>query len=201
LEQDSGISSLQDEFFRGYGAEIKLIFPDSRPNLTYKPTYMPRATATDNIDLTRAGSESRMDEPAVSFVRLPYDKSAWRVVIQASNGQFTGDQEFYVDTTELGEFARRLAAFPSGPDDEARLVQGSRDGNWAYYLIVRAFLIDRAEHAALEFAFDNRQPSPDHAQVSVFIRCEVAAISRLGQWLGAWLRGSDEPLTWTPTHG
>lgn len=141
-----------------------------------------------------------MDKPAVSFIRLPYDDPAWRVVIRASNGQFAGEQEFYADTTELDEFARRLAAFPIGPDDDARLVQGSGDGNWGYYLLVRAFLIDRAGHAALEFAFDNGQPSPDHARVNFFMRGEVEAINRLGWWLGAWLRDSDEPLTWPPTH-
>jgi hypothetical protein len=142
-----------------------------------------------------------MDKPAISIIRLPYDESAWRVVIRASNGQFAGDQEFYTDAPELGKFGRRLAAVPSGPDDEACLVQGSRDGNWTYYLLLQAFLIDRAGHAALEFAFDNRQPSPDHAQAGFFIRCEVAAINRLGHGLGAWLKGSDASLSWTPTHG
>ncbi len=142
-----------------------------------------------------------MDELAISITRLPYDDSAWRVVIRACNGHFAGDQEFYIYAMELGEFGRRLAVFPSGPDDEACLVQGSRDGNWAYYLLLRAFLIDRAGHAALEFAFDNRQPTPDHAQASFFIPCEVAAINRLGQGLGAWLGNSRMSLSWTRTNG
>ena len=35
-----GIRSLYDEFFRGYGAEIGLAYPEFLLNLTYKQTYM-----------------------------------------------------------------------------------------------------------------------------------------------------------------
>jgi hypothetical protein len=38
MEQKTGIKSLYDEFFRGYGAEIRLLCPDFRPNSRYKPT-------------------------------------------------------------------------------------------------------------------------------------------------------------------
>jgi hypothetical protein len=137
-----------------------------------------------------------MDEPAISLVRWPYDDSAWRVFLQACNGGFAGALEFYTDAEGLAEFARRLAAFPSGPDDEVRFSLGSRDGNWAYYLLLRAFLVDRAGHAALEFAADNCRVTPDHAQASFFIPCEVAAINRLGRQLRGWLSRSDEPLLW-----
>jgi hypothetical protein len=41
MEQETGVRSLCDEFFRGYGAEIGLFCPDFRPNSTYKPTYTP----------------------------------------------------------------------------------------------------------------------------------------------------------------
>ena len=38
MEQETGIKSLYDEFFWGYGAEIRLFCPEFRPNLTYKRT-------------------------------------------------------------------------------------------------------------------------------------------------------------------
>jgi hypothetical protein len=38
MDQETGISSLYDEFPRGYGAEIRRFCPDFRPNSTYKPT-------------------------------------------------------------------------------------------------------------------------------------------------------------------
>src|SRR6478736_556628 len=42
MDQKTGISSLYDEFFQGYGAEIRLSCPDFRPNSTYKPTSTTR---------------------------------------------------------------------------------------------------------------------------------------------------------------
>jgi hypothetical protein len=39
MDQETGISWLYDEFFRGYGAEIRLFCPDFRPKSTYKRTY------------------------------------------------------------------------------------------------------------------------------------------------------------------
>ena len=39
MDQETGISWLYDEFFRGYGAEIRLFCPDFRLNSAYKPTY------------------------------------------------------------------------------------------------------------------------------------------------------------------
>ena len=39
MEQKTGIRSLYDEFFQGYGAEVRLICLGFRPNSTYKPTY------------------------------------------------------------------------------------------------------------------------------------------------------------------
>jgi hypothetical protein len=133
-----------------------------------------------------------MKTPALSLVRWPYDDSAWRVDIQATNGAFAGALEFDTDPEALADFGRRLSAFPVGPEDEVRFSLGSTEGNWAYFLSLRAFLCDRAGHAALEFAADNN----DDARVHFVIPCEPAALRRLGQQLLLWLRHSDEPLHW-----
>jgi hypothetical protein len=142
-----------------------------------------------------------MDKSAISFLRMPYDDGVLRLVITATNGRFAGELEVYTNPEKLGEFSRRLNAFPSAPDDEARLELGSRDGNWAYYLLLRAFLVDRAGHAMLEFASDNREPSPYHAEANFFMPCEVAGIRRLGHRLGAWLDDPGELLSWTTADG
>ena len=46
MDQETGIGSLYAEFFRGYGAEIRLICPDFRPNSTYKRSYPRSLTGT-----------------------------------------------------------------------------------------------------------------------------------------------------------
>jgi hypothetical protein len=138
-----------------------------------------------------------MAGPAISLNRLLYDDSAWRVFIWASNGEFTGALEFYTHDEPLGEFACRLLEFPDGRGNEAKFVIGSREGNWAYYVLMRAFLIDRAGHAALEFAVDDRRAHPHPAEARLFIPCEVEAVKRLGRQLRSWIERSDESLTWT----
>ena len=45
MDQKTGIGSLYDEFFRGYGAEIRLFCPDFRPNSTYKPIFYDQEVA------------------------------------------------------------------------------------------------------------------------------------------------------------
>jgi hypothetical protein len=39
MDQKTGIRSLYDEFFQGYGAEISLFCLELLSNSTYKPTY------------------------------------------------------------------------------------------------------------------------------------------------------------------
>jgi len=141
-----------------------------------------------------------MDESTISLTRLPYDDSAWWIYIRASNGEFAGALEFYTDAERLGEFAGQLAVFPNGAGDEARFELGSRDGTWAYYLLLRAFLMDRAGHPALEFAANKLASPPHHAQASFFIPCEVEAIKRLGRQIRTWLDSTDESLSWATAN-
>jgi hypothetical protein len=136
----------------------------------------------------------------ISFTRLPYDDSAWHVEVRASSGTYSAAQEFYVYPADLAAFSQRLIAFPRDIRDEVRYELGSRTENWAYYLLLRAFVYDSVGHAALEFAADNRCSIPGHAQASFFIPCEAAALNRLGEQLHAWTRHSDEPLNWKPRN-
>jgi hypothetical protein len=41
MDQKTGIRSLYDDFFRCYGAKIRLSWPAFRPNSTHKPTCTP----------------------------------------------------------------------------------------------------------------------------------------------------------------
>jgi hypothetical protein len=54
MEQKTGVSPLYDEFFRGYGAEIRLFCPEFCPNSTYKqsstPSFRTRVAMTDVKD-------------------------------------------------------------------------------------------------------------------------------------------------------
>ncbi|MBM0744339.1 hypothetical protein JOY44_22455 [Phormidium sp. CLA17] len=134
----------------------------------------------------------------ISLKRLLYDDSAWRVEISASNGYFSGVQDFYTEPEDLDALGADFYKFPHSIQDEVRLELGDRTGKWAYFVLVRAFLFDSVGHAAIEFAVDNNATSLDHAQTSFFIRTEVSAINNLGQQLQAWVIAHDAPLIWSP---
>jgi hypothetical protein len=137
-----------------------------------------------------------MANPGISLSRLPYDDSAWRILLRSSNGDFGGVLEFYIDPSGLRDFARHLTEFPFGQMNEVRLEIGSRNGNWAHYLLLRAFEFDRAGHSALQVVVDNRGEGERHDQASFFTPSEAAAMNQLGREILAWLENSDQPLHW-----
>jgi hypothetical protein len=134
----------------------------------------------------------------ISLKRLSYDDSAWRVEISASNGCFSGQQEFYIYSENLDTLSSRFCQFPQNVEEEARFELGERTVKWAYYVLIRAFLYNLVGHSAIEVTFDNNAESPNHAQAHFFIHCEVSAINKLGKQLQAWVISPDIPLIWSP---
>jgi hypothetical protein len=59
-----------------------------------------------------------MEEPGIILTREPYDDSAWRIRLEASNGEFAAALVLYIDGASLLEFARQLSAFPQSIQDE-----------------------------------------------------------------------------------
>ena len=130
--------------------------------------------------------------------RLLYDDSAWHVEISASNGYFSGVQDFYTYPEDLDALGVGFYKFPQSIQDEVQFELGDRTGKWAHFVLVRAFLFDSVGHAAIEFAVDNNATPPNHAQTSFFIRTEVSAINNLGQQIRSWIVAYDVPLIWLP---
>ena len=137
-------------------------------------------------------------EPRIILSREPYDDSAWRIRLDASNGEFAGSLLFYIDDTSLLDFARQLSGFPTSVNDEVYFRLGSREGNWAYYLSLRAYVFDRSGHTALEIEIDNREPGHYHSRAAFAMSCEAAALDELGRRITAWVEQSADPLVWRP---
>ena len=140
-----------------------------------------------------------MNTSFISLERFPYDDSAWHIEIGASNGSFSGAQDFYTYPEDLETLGSDLCKFPASIQDEVRFELGDQAGKWAYFVLIRAFLFDSVGHAAIEFAVSNNSTPPNHAQTSFFIHSEVAAINYLGQQLRSWVISHDAPLVWLPS--
>lgn len=139
-----------------------------------------------------------LDSAFVSLERLPYDGSEWHIKMSASNGYFSGVQNFYTYSEDLEILGTKFCRFGQNLQDEVLLRLGERSDKYAFFLLVRAFLSDSVGHAAIEFAVDNNQNSPNHAQARFFIHTEVAAINNLGQQIRAWVVSSNSLLLWLP---
>ncbi len=137
-----------------------------------------------------------MEKAGLSLAQLPYDGSAYRVLLRASNGDYAGVLEFYTDVAILKEFGQGLVRFPQSISDEVRFKLGAKEGNWAYYLLLRAFVLDRSGHPALEIVIDNRNGGIRHAETRFFINCEAASLNLFGRRLSAWVERSGEPMVW-----
>jgi hypothetical protein len=73
------------------------------------------------------------------------------VDIRAANDRFAGSARIYAGLTELGEFANRIAGFPTNPVDERNFAFGSRDRGFAGgYCGLRFRCVDCAGHARVE---------------------------------------------------
>jgi len=137
-----------------------------------------------------------MEEPGIILTREPYDDSAWRIRLEASNGEFAAALVFYIDGASLLEFARRLSAFPKSIQDEVCFRLGSREGSWAYYLSLRAYVCNRAGHTALDVEIDNREPGYCHARAAFAMAAETASLNELGRKLAGWVERPGDPLVW-----
>ena len=139
-----------------------------------------------------------MIETGLSLESYPYEPDEWHVSFRARNEDVAGALDVYLHPEDVREWGEHLVDFGTSIEDEATFELGSREGNGAYYLLVRAFIYDSAGHAAIEFDADNLRTPPYGTQAHFFIPCEVASINRLGRQVRSWSKDGGEPLVWTP---
>jgi SAM-dependent methyltransferase len=90
--------------------------------------------------------------------------------IRAANAMFSGSTTIYAGLRELGEFAKRIAGFPTTPVDERSYEFGSPDPAFAGgYCRVRFRCIDRAGHSRVDISIQGDEPDdPASADFSFF---------------------------------
>ena len=120
----------------------------------------------------------------------------WNLELRASSGYMaTGLELFNCHPGVFSAFAEQLLAFGGRVEDEAVLGLGE-DAKSTSELILRAYLHDRVGHAALQVFTDNKMAAPDNEAAQFTIRCEVAALNRLGAALLTWIQQPEEDLCW-----
>jgi hypothetical protein len=132
-----------------------------------------------------------MNRPWIQIERYRYEDDLGHFQVTASDGLRVAAQEFYGDIEDLRTFGKRLAAFPTAPSVEVAFEAGRKDPGWAHWLLVRAYLHDRAGRAALLIEASTNGVDPWASASRFTIRCEVASLNRLGTTITAW-NGQEE---------
>jgi hypothetical protein len=132
-----------------------------------------------------------MTNGSVTFERWPYEEAIWHVQVSASDKGASTCQDFYAHIADLEVFAAGLRAFPRQQGDVVELKYGAHDPKVAYFVHLKASLLDPAGHAGLLISTDSNSPDP-HRRVAHFtIRSEVASLNSLGEKLTEWIQGSE----------
>jgi hypothetical protein len=133
-------------------------------------------------------------ESWIQFARWQYDDPAWHCQVSLSNGIYTVSQEAYVLPDAFRLFGTELARFPITLDHQVVFEAGGQGREWAHWLLLKAYLYDRAGHAALLFQARNGHEDPWSSEARFAVRCEVAALNRLGAALQSWRPREGESL-------
>ncbi len=125
------------------------------------------------------------EKPWILVNRFPYEEPYHtELQVQASNGRYTGDINFYCAVDDLQEIGQSLIEFPSKVPDEYRYEYGSDDPTkrWYSHFMLRAYTTDAVGHCALQLVMNLNRAEPDEGSCSFSIKVEEAAqICRLGR--------------------
>jgi hypothetical protein len=133
-----------------------------------------------------------MEKPWIEFRKRPYEEDTLHFEVAASDGGFSGSQEFYLGKGQLGDFGHRLRGFPGDAHDDVVFELGEPGERWAYWVRLRVWLSDAVGHAAVTVDLANNSKAPHGRQIGFTIQTEVASVNRLGERLASWVV-SDQP--------
>ncbi len=142
--------------------------------------------------------------PLIQLVRHPYEEPYHlNLVIMASNGSTSGSLEFYINASELVEWANAMETFPNHQNSVHLIELGSErpEDRWAYYFRMRFFTIDSAGHCAIQFRFNNNSNLPEREISEFCIVVEAAQINRLGVLVRKFAKLNDYVLRWSAYEG
>ena len=145
--------------------------------------FVPPATVMSDYSLPRT--------PWIELTQLTADDEGWwHLTLAVADDRYLVQQEFYVYPRYLLEWAEKLARFPSRANDDVQFTIGDRES--AHWVSMRAWLVDRAAHAAM--AIDLGTPGDElyRRSASFAIPCDVASLNRVGEAVRRWV---DDPTT------
>ncbi len=139
------------------------------------------------------------DETLVFTGAVDYgDYSSFSVTVDAAGIQCAISFSGYADAFQ--DFGGQLVNFPINTQAEVCFQQGEDIGSGLEYLLLKAYYLDRAGHAALRIEMDNKARPPRERRVAFSLAVEVASLIGLGKLLINWQLhpGPASSIIWHP---
>ena len=140
----------------------------------------------------------------LKFIRRPYEEPYHlHLFLTASKGPQMAKIDFYTGGDTIADWAKGLEVFPQSSSHVYLWEYGSErpEDKSAYYLRIRAFVINSTGLCALHLRFNNNKPLPERELSEFCIGAEAAAINRLSGLFREFGKLEHEVLIWTPTDG
>ncbi len=135
----------------------------------------------------------------IEFTAEPYDEEdVLHLYISAKGVGFSGFVELSVRPDALSDFGSKLIDFPADINQKIDFEYGDTTGEWAYYLLLQAQVIDHVGHSAIRVCMHSFVGMPGNGNAEFYIPSEVASINELGKAIKEWVIEPYEPLVWQP---
>jgi hypothetical protein len=93
---------------------------------------------------------------------------------------------FFGYTDAFHNFGQQLLNFPTDTQATVTFEQGDDTASRMEYLLLQAYYIDHAGHAALRIVMDNKATPPAEKRVAFSLVADVSSLMELGRKLLSW---------------
>ena len=133
--------------------------------------------------------------------RYPYEEP-YHIQLDffVSNGNFSGNTDFYCNAEDLTKIGRALKDFPSKIGDEYCYEIGSenpKDRCYVYFLL-RVYTINSVGHCAVQFVINKNAVEPYEGSCRFSIQADAASINRLGVLFEKFSKLENFEFEWSP---
>jgi len=140
----------------------------------------------------------------IKIIRYPYEEPYHiNLIIEASNGECTGQLEIYENPSRLKELANVLEDFAFNKTNNYIWELGSEksEDNFAYYFKCEISLIRLTSRCCISLRLNNNEKDIEKSISEFSILCDPAELHKLGQLFREFSKLEKKTLTWTGTEG
>ena len=143
-------------------------------------------------------------EKLIKIIRKPYEEPYHlNLIFKASNGESSGQLEFYDNANQLKELADILEDFPFKSTKAFLWELGSEKpkDRFAFHFKCEFSLIKQSSECVIGIRLNNNKAGIDKSSSEFSIKCYPAELNKLGNLFREFSKLEKETLTWDGIDG